>query len=141
MKKYDKDEADNYDCHMRDALLEAEKRTRMMLDANPMICNLWSRDGKVFDCNEAALKLFDIPDKQEYMDKFLELAPEFQPDGQRTADKARQLLDETFANGQCIFEWLNQKLDGTQIPMEVTLTRVAYQDDYVAVGYGRDKIK
>jgi len=114
------------------------KHFRIMMDSMPLICNLWSRDGRVFDCNEAALKLFDIQDKATYMEKFLELAPEVQPDGQLTADKARKLLDTAFTEGTCIFEWMNRKLDGTLIPMEVTLTRIEYEGDYIAVGYGRD---
>jgi hypothetical protein len=77
-------------------------------------------------------------DKQCYMEQFLDLSPEFQPDGQRTIDKARDLLDKTFRDGKCVFEWMNKKTDGTLIPMEVTLTRVEYGDDYAAVGYGRD---
>ncbi|MDR2542296.1 MAG: response regulator [Treponema sp.] len=120
-----------------DLIKDANKRVGVMLDATPLISNLWSRDYKVIDCNNEALKLFGM-EKQEYLDKFLELAPEFQPDGQRTSDKARDLLDTTFKEGKCVFEWMNQKLDGTLIPMEVTLTRVFYGDDYVAVGYGRD---
>jgi len=118
-------------------IAKSEKRFGTMLNATPLICNLWSKNYQVIDCNEEALKMFGL-DKQEYMDKFLELAPEYQPDGQRTVDKARALLDIAFSEGKCVFEWMNQKLDGTLLPMEVTLTRVAYGDDYVAVGYGRD---
>jgi len=117
-----------------DALL----RFKIMMDSMPLICNLWSRDGKVFDCNEAALKLFDMQDKAEYMEKFLELAPAIQPDGQPTAAKARELLNIAFTEGKCIFEWMNQGLDGSLIPMEVTLTRIEYDGDYIAIGYGRD---
>jgi PAS domain S-box-containing protein len=116
---------------------DANERINAMLDTVPLICNLWSKEGKVFDCNVSAPRLFGL-DKDTYMGKFLELAPEFQPDGQGTGDKARQLLDTTFSEGQVIFEWMNQKLDGTPIPMEVTLTRVPYKGGYIAVGYGRD---
>ncbi|MCL2792050.1 MAG: transporter substrate-binding domain-containing protein [Spirochaetaceae bacterium] len=115
----------------------ANERFLIMLNATPLICNLWSKEYKVIDCNEEALKMFEM-NKKEYMDRFLELAPEFQLDGQRTTDKARNLLDTTFREGKCVFEWMNQKLDGTLIPMEVTLTRVVFGGEYVAVGYGRD---
>ncbi|MCL2702494.1 MAG: transporter substrate-binding domain-containing protein [Defluviitaleaceae bacterium] len=124
----------------KDAVRElyyANERTSLMLDATPLICNMWSIDHKVIDCNEEALKLFEIS-KKEYMERFLALSPEFQPDGQRTADKGREMLEKAFAEGRCVFEWMNKKDDGTLIPMEVTLTRVAYGDSYVAVGYGRD---
>jgi len=120
-----------------EAVHEANERFRIMLDTTPLICNLWNREYKVFDCNDAAPKLFNL-DKQTYIEKFLELAPEYQPDGQLTADKARKLLDTAFMDGICVFEWMNQTLDGSLIPMEVTLTRVVYEGNFVAVGYGRD---
>ena len=116
---------------------EERERVRVMIDTTPLICNLWNRDYKVFDCNEEALSVFGM-EKQEYMDRFLELAPEFQPDGRRTADKARELLDKAFRDGKAAFEWMNQKPDGTLLPTEVTLTRVAYNGSYVLVGYARD---
>jgi len=119
------------------AVHEANERFRIMLDTTPLICNLWNKEYKVFDCNDAAPKLFHL-DKQTYIKRFLELAPERQPDGQLTADKACKLLDRAFAEGTCAFEWMNQGLDGSLIPMEVTLTRVVYEGNYVVVGYGRD---
>jgi len=116
----------------------ANERFRLILDSMPLICNLWSKDGRVIDCNEAALKLFDIKDKETYMARFLELAPEYQADGKSTADLAREVLDKAFTEGACYFEYMAQRLDGTPIPQGVTLTRVAYGGDYIAVGYGRD---
>ncbi|MDR0306900.1 MAG: response regulator [Chitinispirillales bacterium] len=119
-------------------LAQAQERARMMLDACPLICNFWNKNGEVFDCNKAALKLFGIKDKKEYMERFLELAPEFQSDGESTSSKARKVLKEAFEKGKCVFEWMNRKTDGTLIPMEVTLTRIPYGDQYAVVGYGRD---
>ena len=115
----------------------ASQRLNLMLNSTPLICNIWDKNYTVIDCNKTALKYFDM-EKDEYMERFLELAPEYQPDGRRTADKARELLDIAFKDGQCTFEWMNQKLDGTLLPNEVTLIRVAYGNDYVAVGFGRD---
>ncbi|MCL2293807.1 MAG: transporter substrate-binding domain-containing protein [Spirochaetes bacterium] len=119
------------------AKIAAFNTAKTMLDANPLMCNLWSRDYQVFDCNDMALELFEM-NKQDYMEKFKELAPEFQPDGKRTADKVRELIDTAFRDGKIVFEWMSQKLDGTLIPLEVSLTRIAYGDGYAAVGYGRD---
>jgi len=120
------------------ATVEKEReRVKTMLNATPLVCNVWNRNHRVIDCNEEALRLFEM-DKKELMDKFLELAPEFQPNGRRTSDYARNMLDKAFKEGKCVFEWINRKLDGTLIPMEVTLTRVAYGDDYAVVSYARD---
>jgi len=111
----------------------ANERFRIMLDTTPFICNLWNKEGAVFDCNEAAHKLFDL-DKQTYMERFLELAPEIQPDGKSTADIAVEMLNKVFTEGSCSFEYIAQKLDGTPIPQGVVMTRVKYKGDYIAVG-------
>ncbi|MDR2578117.1 MAG: response regulator, partial [Chitinispirillales bacterium] len=117
---------------------EANERFRIMLDSMPLICNLWSKEYRVFDCNEAALKLYDMKDKKEYMEKFLDLTPEIQPDGRTTVNLAIDVLNKAFSEGSCSFEYLSKKLDGTIIPMGVTLIRVMYKDDYIVVSYGRD---
>ncbi|MCL1928096.1 MAG: transporter substrate-binding domain-containing protein [Treponema sp.] len=117
---------------------EANERIKIIMDKNPLICNMWDKNYKVFDCNEEALKLFGMNDKDEYMEHFLELTPEFQPNGMRTADHASQCLKEAFENGICVFESTMQRLDGTPILLEVTLVRVIYDGDYAVVGYGRD---
>ena len=120
-----------------EATEQERKRVKAMLDTIPLICNLWDKNHRLIDCNETALNLFEIG-KEEYLSRFFELAPEFQPDGQRTTDKARHLIETAFREGKCICEWMNQKSDGTLIPVEVTLTRVAYGDEEVVVGQGRD---
>ena len=116
----------------------ALERARIMLNKTPLICNLWTRDMQVFDCNDEAMKLFDMTDKQEYMRRFLEFTPEFQPNGMRTYDHAVQCHNEAFENGTCVFESTMQKLDGTQIPMDVTLIKVSYGEEDILVAYGRD---
>ena len=113
-------------------------RARIMLDKTPLICNLWTEDMKIFDCNDVALKLFGVSDKSEYMDRFLEFTPEFQPNGMRTSDHAVKCHNEAFEKGICVFESTLQKPDGTPIPMEVTLVRVAYGGENILVAYGRD---
>jgi PAS domain S-box-containing protein len=124
-----------------EAIMEAEhkanERLDVMLDALPLICNLWTQEYAVFDCNEEALRLFGL-DRKTYLEKFFELAPEYQPDGQPTAEKAKTMLEKAFAEGRVVFEWMSQNLDGTLIPMELSLTRVEYKGGYIAVGYGRD---
>jgi len=118
---------------------KAEEHIRIMLDATPLCCQLWNRDLKTIDCNEACVRLYGFKDKQEYIKRWdADCSPEYQPDGQRSQDKASSLLRKAFAEGQCVFEWMHQMPDGTPIPSEVTLVRVKYEDDYAIAGYTRD---
>ncbi|MDR1702554.1 MAG: response regulator, partial [Sporomusaceae bacterium] len=101
-------------------------------------CRLWDRKYNLIECNEAAVKLFKLASKQEYLDLYLDLAPKFQPDGQTTSEKAKMIISEAFIKGTCTHEWMYQLLDGTPIPSEITLVRLPYGDDYVVATYSRD---
>ncbi len=117
---------------------EAEERTRVMLDATPLACRLWNREYKIFECNEAAVKLYELNDKQEYMDRYLDLLPDLQPDGQKSIDMIYAGVTEAFEKGACTYQLMFRLLDGTPIPAENMLFRVRYGDDYVVAAYTRD---
>ncbi len=117
---------------------EADERTQIMLDATPLCCNFWDRDYNNVDCNEAAARLFDLPNKQAYLDRFGELSPEYQPDGRLSSESALEKIRTAFESGYCRFEWMHQKLNGEPVPAEITLVRVKHRDDYIVAGYTRD---
>jgi len=117
---------------------EAEERIKLMLDATPLCCSFLDEDINIIDCNEEAFKLFDLPDKQAYLDNFFKLSPEYQPDGALSQLKAKERIREAFEKGRIVFEWLHQKLNGELIPAEVTLVRVKRNNGYIVVGYTRD---
>ncbi len=118
--------------------LEAEERTRIMLDAMPLACNFWNDSFRNIDCNQAAADLFDLPDKRAYIEHFAELSPEYQPGGRPSAEMAMEKITKAFRDGGCSFEWTHQKLDGSLIPCEIDLVRVAMRDAYIVVGYTHD---
>ena len=117
---------------------EAEERTRIMLDIMPQACNFWDDKFRNIDCNQAAANLFDLPDKQAYLDRFFELSPEYQPGGRPSKEMAMENITKAFRDGGCVFEWMHQKLDGTPIPCEITLVRVPLRDTFMVAGYTHD---
>jgi PAS domain S-box-containing protein len=121
-------------------LKEANKRLMLMLDTTPMCVQIWDRNLKTIDCNEAGVKLYGFKDKAEYADRFLaECSPEFQPDGQRSDEKAVMLVKKAFEEGRCVFDWTHCiPADGSLIPAEITLVRAQYGDDDFVLGYTRD---
>ena len=124
---------------IQEALIQQDKLTKLMLDSSPLSCQLWDNEFNIFDCNEAAVKLFNFKDKQECIDRFFECSPDYQPDGQFSSEKAMYVLSKAFNEGRYVFEWTHQ-LPGSdeQIPVEVTLVRVNFKDDYFIAGYTRD---
>ena len=120
------------------AVYEADERSRIMLDAMPLCCNFWDANFNNIDCNLAAAKLFDLPDRQAYLDNFYNLSPEYQPDGTSSMISARTQITKAFEEGYSRFEWMHQKLDGTPMPAEIILVRVEWRDGYIVLGYTRD---
>ena len=120
------------------ATYEANERIRIMLDAMPMACNFWDENFRNLDCNQASAILFDLPDKEAYLEHFFELSPEFQPNGRPSDELIREYISKAFREGLCVFEWMHQKLDGTPIPSEITLVRVARRERFIVAGYIRD---
>ena len=119
-------------------LIDARDRLQLMLDAMPMCCDLWDKDLNLIQCNDEAVKHFQMKNKQEYIEKFFELSPKYQPDGQLSSAKAAMFLERAFEYGSCIFNWMRQMPDGTPVPSEITLVRVSYGDEYIVAGYTRD---
>ncbi len=117
---------------------EAEERAMVMLDATPLCANFWNAKFENIDCNQAAVKLFELKDKQEYLDRFFELSPEYQPDGRLSSESAIEKITQAFEEGYCKFEWMHRKLNDEPIDAEVTLIRTMYNDEYIVTGYTRD---
>ncbi|MDR0466466.1 MAG: PAS domain S-box protein, partial [Deltaproteobacteria bacterium] len=118
---------------------EANERTRLLLDSTPLCCQLLDKKFRTFDCNEAAVKLYGMANKQEYIARFFEFFPEFQPDGQQSLVKAGMYVEKAFAEGRVVFDWMHQLPDGKPLPSEVTLVRVEYGDEQVVAAYTRDR--
>ena len=117
---------------------EADERIRIMLDATPLCCNLWSRDLRVVDCNREALKLFEAEDKQEYLKTFFRYSPKFQPNGKASRKKAHEYIKAAFRDGKAVFEWVHQTAGGELIPSKVTLVRVRHGEEDIVAAYTED---
>lgn len=120
------------------SLREVEERTQLMLNATPLCCNLWTKELQNMCCNDEAVRLFELSSQQEYLDRFEELSPQYQPCGRLSSEYAVECIHEAFRDGYKRMEWMHQKLDGTPIPAEITLVRVKYKDSFIVTGYTRD---
>jgi PAS domain S-box-containing protein len=117
---------------------EADERTQVLLNATPLGINFWNEHMQNISANDETVRLFGLSRKQEYFERFGELSPEFQPDGERSTTKGGRLVREAFQNGYSRVEWMHRLLDGQPFPCEVTFIRVKYKDGYAVAGYTRD---
>jgi len=117
---------------------EADAQMQIMLDTTPLCVNFWDANLNNISTNEESVRFFGLKNKQEYLDRFFELSPEYQPDGQLSRDLSLMYLNKALDEGFCRLEWMHQKLNGEPLPCEVTLVRVKYKGDYVVAGYAKD---
>jgi PAS domain S-box-containing protein len=110
----------------------------LMLDAAPLAVSFWDDQGNMLDCNREALRMFGLKEKSDYTEHFFDLNPEFQPDGEPTHEKAMKLIEETLKTGYRRFEWMYQTITGEPLPVETTLIRVPWGDEYRITAYSRD---
>src|SRR5262245_26781557 len=87
---------------------------------------LFDPDREVFvDCNQSAVEMMRATSKQELlMVHPAELSSEFQPDGRRSREKTPEVIALALSKGSHRFEWLARRMDGTELPLEVLLTRI-----------------
>ena len=121
------------------AEIQAEhERSKILLDAMPLSAQLWDQSGHIFDCNAETVRLFQTKDKQEFIDRFLEFSPEYQPDGGRSVAMVDYYISKAIEDGRCVFEWMHRQLDGTPLPSEITVVRVNDDEGNVLAAYARD---
>jgi signal transduction histidine kinase/CheY-like chemotaxis protein/PAS domain-containing protein len=120
------------------AIQTEHERAQAMLDATPLACRLWDRNFNLLACNEAAMRLFGVSDKANYLSRYYEFSPEYQPNGLSTRESVRMIVDEAFRTGRSSIEWVYQLQDGTLIPADLTLVRVPYENDFAVASYSRD---
>ena len=117
---------------------EADELTQLMLDANPYSCILWDRSFNCLLCNQATVNLFRLNEKRDFIDRFDDFSPEYQPCGRKSSELSREYVRKTFDKEFQRFEWMHRTMDGKPLPVEMTLVRVKHRDEYVVAAYVRD---
>jgi len=116
----------------------SDERMQIMFDSTPLCTNFLDKNFNVIDCNKNAMEMFGLSRKQDYIEKFPDLSPEYQPDGSLSQEKGNKMIIKSLEEGHCTFEWQHQKLNGEQIPCMVSLVRAKFRNDYIIIGYTRD---
>lgn len=91
------------------------------------------------DCNQATVALLGYSDKNELLDTHpSELSPEYQPDGQKSFDKAEEMMNIAITLGTHRFEWDHKRKNGEVFPVEVSLTAIPTDDGHMLHTVWRD---
>ena len=117
---------------------EAYAQTQLIMDLSPTMINKWDRDLKLVKTNKRAVEWYRVSSEEEYLNRFAELAPECQPCGTPTAQKAKELVTEAFQKGSVAFEWITKTADGEHLPIWVKLIRSGDDENAVVYAYTSD---
>jgi two-component system, cell cycle sensor histidine kinase and response regulator CckA len=89
--------------------------------------------------NPATVELFGCKDENDFTSRTpYELSPEYQTDGMLSAEKAVQMVETAMERGVHFFEWTHRKVNGTDFPATVLLTRVEIEGQSLLQATVRD---
>ena len=104
----------------QDALVESEEKYSILFNDSPD-SYLIITDGVFTDCNRAT-EMMLRGDRSLIIGKSPEaLSPEFQPDGIKSSELAKEKIEYAFRNGKNTFEWVHRRLDGSDFFAEVSI--------------------
>jgi PAS domain S-box len=113
------------------ALRESENKFRLLFERSADAILLLDGE-KYIDCNQAAMEMMGCSDRSQIIGLHpSETAPERQPDGRLSSEKANEMNKTAFEKGTYRFEWVRRKANGELFPVEVTLTAVPLGDKQV----------
>ena len=113
----------------KNMLQKSEKKYRDLFEKS-IDAVLISKNGKIINCNDSALKMFGFDDKESLLKiDPLELSPLNQPDGSNSKTKATHLINATLEKGYNRFRWYHHTKNGTIFPTEVTFTKINDKDE------------
>lgn len=108
-------------------LAESEEKYRRLFEysEDPMWLIL---DNKFEICNDAAVSVLGYDTQEELASTHPSaLSPPYQADGLDSFSKAEQMMAAALEKGYHRFEWTHRRKDGTDFPVEVTLTAIPYE--------------
>jgi len=106
-------------------LTASEARLRTIVEHAPEAIVVLDADtGRFLSSNIHAQQLYGHTAEEMRQRGPIEVSPEFQPDGRRSASAAREWINQAIAGKTPVFEWLHVHSSGRMVPTEVRLVRL-----------------
>ena len=104
-------------------MAESESLYRKLFESAPFAIVIM--DGYRFaNPNSKALELFGYSYEDFVQKTPYDLSPEMQPDGRKSEEKAKELIDAALTNENQLFDWVHQNKKGELLETQIGLTRV-----------------
>jgi two-component system sensor histidine kinase/response regulator len=108
-----------------DRLASSETRYRTLYDSSRDAIMITDPARGFLAGNPSAVELFGCRDEAEFTScSPADLSPEHQPDGTPSGDAAQERMATALREGSHFFEWTHRRIDGSEFPATVLLTRL-----------------
>lgn len=105
-------------------LKESEEKFRVLFTSSRDAIMTLIPGGRFTSGNPAAIELFGCADENEFIRQTPgDLSPEYQPDGRSSSEKAQEMMSLAMENESHFFEWQHKRIDNTEFPATVLLTK------------------
>ena len=107
---------------------DANEMYEIFHSVSPYVMNTWDEDYNLVSTSQQSMKMFGLESQEQYLERFSELSPKYQPCGTLSSEKAMNYVKQAFSSGsQVVFEWIHQTLHGELLPSEITLMRYTHR--------------
>ncbi|WP_072910034.1 PAS domain-containing hybrid sensor histidine kinase/response regulator [Malonomonas rubra] len=106
------------------ALRQSEETFRKLFEDSSDAILLIDETGVFVECNQAALGLLKMERDEFLLLPPARISPEFQPDGQRSAEAASEMIALAYSKGLHRFDWTCINAEGGEFVVEVSLMPV-----------------
>ncbi len=115
-----------------------DERFRVLFDSSSDAHLLYDEVG-ILECNQTAVEMLGCKSKDEVRRyKPGELSPEIQPNGRPSLEMGVEIEKFVDERGYHRFDWVHRRMDGTEFPVEVTLTKIELQGKRLTLGLWHD---
>jgi diguanylate cyclase (GGDEF)-like protein/PAS domain S-box-containing protein len=120
-------------------LRDSEEKFRLLFEAAPDPILLMDESGRCIDCNSAAIQLFGVASRGNVLHRSLSsFSPEYQPDGELTADKETGVIRLAYAEGTSLSEWAFRNQDGSLVIVDLSIAIISIKGKKVQLIHLRD---
>jgi PAS domain S-box-containing protein len=124
---------------VEEELKKSEDQYRIIYESSRDALMTLSPYGKFLSGNSATVKMFACKNEEEFLSKApADLSPEYQPDGQSSRVKSKEVMKKAIDEGSNLFEWVHQTTTGKEFFATVLLTSVKVEDRYILQATVRD---
>ena len=122
---------------MEQEINKVHKLNQTVLEFAPFGLTIFDENVTIIDCNDEILKMCGTT-KQYYKNNFFKFSPEYQADGQKSTDKALEIIKHAKIGETNSAEWLHQNINGEIIPCELTVTCIMQVGKFTGFAFAYD---